>query len=153
MEETVGAYFDDRKDPVNTLTSDEPPSNSIVRVYRFPPDPRELRNTLRFGSLMPESAARPRKRPHATLVQSSRNHVHAVASIEECDDQLPNSYFKVPNKRQRTNEASRSDQPMLSQGYGKEGIHIDLQTGGTQGSIHQVYDSQDSTTGKCMSLL
>lgn len=158
MEETVGAYFDDRKHPDNKSPSDEPPSNSIVRVYRFPPDPRELRNIIRFGSLMPESAARPRKRPNGSLVQNSQSSLHAVASIKECGDELPNKNLSIPNKRQRTNEArlneaTRSVQPMLSQGYGKGGVHISSQTNGTQGSIHQVYDSQGSTAGKGMYFL
>lgn len=156
MEETVGAYFDDRKEPGNKSPSDEPPSNSIVRVYRFPPDPRELRNSVRFGSLMPESTARPRKRPHTNLFETPRNSLHAVASIEVCNDELPNGNFKVPNKRQRINDAlpdgiSVSDQPTLSQGYAKESNDISSQIIGTQGSIHQVHDSQGSTAGKGMS--
>ncbi len=157
MEETVGAYFDDRKDPGNQSPSDEPPFNSIVRVYRFPPDPRELRNSVRFGSLMPESTARPRKRPHTNLFETPRRSLHPVASIEVCDDELPNGNFQVPNKRQRNNEArpngmTGSDRPTLSQGYGKEGNDISSQTIGTQGSIHQVHDSQISTAGKRRSL-
>jgi len=158
IDETVGAYFDDRKDPDSKSTSDEPPSNSIVRVYRLTPDPREFDSTVRFGSVMPESTARPRKRLHATSAQSPQNTLRAVTSIEEHDDALPKRTFTVANKRQKTHEARtsevpRSDRPHLSQGHGEEGIHIASQTAGTQGSIHQVYDSQGSSAKKSTCLL
>lgn len=147
MIETVGAYFDDRKDFGDKLATNEVPPTSIVQVFRYPPDPSEHMNHQRFGSLMPESTARPRKRPLAVFTQDSPNSPRAAASIEERDDELPHGTFAAANKRQRTYDGRvygsfNPDQPGVSREDQQEGTRILSQTSGTQGSIHQVFDSQ-----------
>lgn len=53
--ETVGNIFDDRTGGA------ELNATSIVHVVRFPPDREESRNPQSFGSITPESFARPQK--------------------------------------------------------------------------------------------
>ena len=55
LADTVGDVFDDRAPNGESRTS-------IVRVAYSPLDGRRLRTATRYGSLMPESSARPRKR-------------------------------------------------------------------------------------------
>lgn len=157
MEETVGAYFDDRRDPDNKSLSTEPPSNSIVRVYRYPPDPEELRSTIRYGSLLPESTARPRKRPHANSFQLPRDSLLAVASVEDRDSNLTNKARALPSKRQRTqeaqlNEAFSSGQTDPPQRHIDGSVRVTPRPAGTQSSGHRVCDSQDTAAGKRKSL-
>lgn len=153
MGETVGAYFDDRRDPDNKSPSTEPPSNSIVRVYRYPPDPEELMSSVRYGSLMPESTARPRKRPHADSSRTTQDSLLAVASVEDRDDNLPNKARAVPSKRQRTQEAQTNQVFGLGrmnppQRHRDGSIRVTPRPVGAQSSSHQVCDSQGSAAGK-----
>ena len=133
MDDKVGDFFDDRG------TSKEVPITSIVLIRRFAPDPTELQNLQdirRYGSLMPESAARPRKRPLPDALQDR----HGSSGILRAG--LPNR----PEKRQRiqdTERISNPDRPILSREDAVGGYHIS-QASGTEGSVHQVIDSQRS---------
>lgn len=154
MEETVDAYFDDRKDPDSKISFNGPPPLSIVQVHRFPPDPNEIRNIIRYGSLMPESTARPRKRQLTNPAHTVCNGPRAAASIEGRDDELANRTSVAPNKRRRIQEERTTEVSSLRRPNPLEGNHernVASQMSGTQGSIHQVSDSQSSPAKKGMS--
>ena len=150
MEDTVGAIFDDRTDFPERLSSNEVLATSIVQVHRYPPNPGELPRFQRLGSLMPESSARPKKRPYAASQQSPTDDQRTLSSIERPYDVRSNGISAAPNKRQRTREphAYGSDWRMNPGEDLAEGNHPTSQTVGTQGSVHQVYDSQEPATQK-----
>ncbi len=139
MYDRVGEYFDDRSTD-DQSKDDGVPKTSIALLRRHPPDPAELQNVRRFGSLMPESAAIPRKRPLTIAQQVHRN------GFEGWDPEQPNGV----RKRQKTQQACHDDgldihqdEPMISR---EEivGVCRSSQKSGTQGSVHQVIDSQRS---------
>lgn len=152
MEDTVGAIFDDRADFPDKMSSIEILPTSIVQVYRYPPEPQELANIPRYGSLMPESSARPRKRPLTIPAQISRTNDRAIATIEGLDDMQQEENFLEPNKRQRTLEV-HGDRPygLCGKYQSGEALEAGLNRApqgpgrpGRPGSIHQVDDSQKS---------
>lgn len=97
LTDTVGDVFDDRSSSGDILTS-------ICKVIRYPPSPAELHNPNRFTSLLPESAARPQKRPPPPQF---RDAPRLLPSIEESIDQGRQSALTQPNKRRKvTREAS-----------------------------------------------
>lgn len=155
MRKTVEAYFDDRNDTDNKIPLGEVPPTSIVQVHRYPPHPSEIPNVQRFGSLLPESAARPRKRPLTISSQGPPDSLRAAASIEGGDDMHPSGNFTSSSKRQRTHDAFTIGAPYFEnaaisrEGQTDERPHTS-QMSGTQGSIHQVYDSQLSHANKRM---
>ena len=139
MYDRIGEYFDDRSTD-DQSKDDGVPKNSIALLHRHPPDPAELQNVRRFGSLMPESAAVPRKRP-LTLAQQ----VHQYGS-EGWDPEQPNG----TRKRQKTQQACHNegldihrDEPIESREE-VVGVCRSSQMSGTQRSVHQVIDSQRS---------
>ena len=153
MADTVGAIFDDRAEYPDRLTSQEVLPTSVVQVYRYPPDPTELLSVQRFGSLMPESSARPRKRPLAGSTQDPPNGQYAMASVEGPDAARADGTFRASSKRQRTREASviRSSGLDGRVAVGEdqvEELSQASQTIQTQGSIHQIADSQKSPKRK-----
>ena len=151
MEDTVGAIFDDRADFPDKLTSQQVLPTSIVQVYRYPPDPAEVRNIQRYGSLMPESSARPAKRPIADLDRVPQNSQFTIDSIEGVDDGNSQATFVAPNKRQRTHEPHKSnlhDLLRLSQMREQQGESLQSQKVRNEGPLYQVEDSQKSPTGK-----
>lgn len=100
LTDTIGDVFDDRSSNGDILTS-------ICKVIRYPPNPAELHNPTRFASLLPESSARPQKRPPPPLF---RDAPRFLPSIEETTDQDRQSAFAQPNKRRKiTREASTRD--------------------------------------------
>ena len=139
MYDRIGEYFDDRSTD-DQSKDDGVPKTSIALIHRHPPDPAELHNVRRFGSLMPESAAIPRKRPLTIAQQVHQN------GIEGWDPAPRNSM----RKRQKTQEACQNedlnihqDEPMWSREE-VAGLCRSSQMSGTQGSVHQVIDSQKS---------
>lgn len=139
MYDRIGEYFDDRSTD-DQSKDDGVPKTSIALLHRHPPDPAELHDVRRFGSLMPESAAIPRKRPLTIPQQVHRN------GFDGWGPEQPNSM----RKRQKTQQphdneglVSHQDEPILSR---EEvlGASRSSQTWGTQGSVHQVIDSQRS---------
>ena len=139
MYDRIGEYFDDRSTD-DQSKDDGVPKTSIALLHRHPPDPAELQNVRRFGSLMPESAAIPRKRP-LTITQ----HVHHNG-FEIWDPEQPNGM----RKRQKTQQACQNeglnihqDEPIVSREEGG-GLCRSSQMSCTQGSVHQVIDSQRS---------
>ena len=125
-ERVVGDFFDDR--------ANGNIRNSILEVHTYPPKQDQLDILQRFSSLAPASSVRPRKRPLELPSQSDpsqsqfsqRTH-RQVPSVEGWDAEAITSVEGT--KRQRTQELSGRPFPSS-------------QTSGTQGSIHQVLDSQ-----------
>ena len=141
MYDRIGEYFDDRSTD-DQSKDDGVPKTSIALLHRHPPDPAELHDVPRFGSLMPESAAIPRKRLLTITQQVHQN------GFDGWGPEQPNSM----RKRQKTQQAydnegliAHQDEPILSREEGV-GISRSSQTWGTQGSVHQVIDSQRSPT-------
>ena len=139
MYDRIGEYFDDRSTD-DQSKDDGVPKTSIALLHRHPPDPAELQNVRRFGSLMPESAAIPRKRPLIIAQQVHQN------GFEGWGPEQPNSM----RKRQKTQQAGQNeslnihqDEPIVSR-EGVVGVCRSSQMSGTQGSVHQVIDSQRS---------
>ncbi|KAL6716230.1 hypothetical protein ACLMJK_005796 [Lecanora helva] len=149
-EDCVGSIFDDRADFPDRLSSDEVLATSIVRVHRYPPETEDLRNAHRFGSLMPESFARPRKRPPVEATQAAPTEGKVFTSVEGGSDEQG---FANPNKRQRVHESFVHESPHSVHGHRPEIVVSDRSYQGsdllgTQGSIHQVCDSQESYARK-----
>lgn len=111
--ETVGDIFDDRTGGV------ELNSTSIVRVVRFPPNRGELNDPQRFGSIMPESIARPQKRLLSNTQSTVRSKLGEMAIPEDLGlSEMDNSYDRAV-KRQRLEVATASrrfdpDRPIRS---------------------------------------
>lgn len=146
MYDRIGEYFDDRSTD-DQSKNDGVPKTSIALLHRHPPDPAELHDVRRFGSLMPESAAIPRKRPLTITQPVHRN------GFDGLGPEQPNSM----RKRQKTQQMYDSDgliihqdEPILSREE-VVGVSRSSQTWGTQGSVHQVIDSQRSPTLDSMS--
>lgn len=144
----VGDLFDDRGTDGNIR-------NSILEVHRYPPTPDQLENLQRFASLAPTSSARPHKRPlelpsQSYQLQNLRNIHREMPSIEEWGgDAEANRPFGTANKRQRISESRPHrtfdiHQQSRVREEEREGLYHSSQTSGTQGSIHQVLDSQKS---------
>jgi len=142
LEDTVGDTFDDRDANGNNRLS-------TVKVLRYPPTAEELNNPQRFSSLLPESSARPKKRPITSHSSNARDRLQHLTSIEDWGT----GRLDGANKRQKTQDSLIEgildpDQPIPShEGQGVEGHHSS-QPSGTQGSVHQVYDSQRSPPRK-----
>ena len=133
LTDTVGDVFDDRSSSGDILTS-------ICKVVRYPPNPAELSNQTRFTSLLPESSARPQKRPPPPLF---RDAPRLLPSIEETTDQGRQSAFTQPNKRRKvTREASTRDGNTRAAPLSQEQLQGSQSQG--QGSERQVLDSQAS---------
>lgn len=144
----VGDLFDDRGTDGNIR-------NSILEVHRYPPMPDQLETLQRFASLAPTSSARPQKRPlelpsQPYSSQNLRNIHREMPSIEVWDgDAEANRPFGTANKRQRTSDSRLErtfdgHQQSRMREEEREGLYHSSQTSGTQGSIHQVLDSQKS---------
>ena len=150
QDRVVGDFFDDRGADGNIR-------NSILEVHRYPPAPDELDILQRFSSLAPTSSVRPRKRPLELPSQSypsqpSQRMHRELPSIEGWDaEAIP--AFDTGTKRQRTHKSKlkgtlpRHPESALQQEHSARPFHSS-QTSGTQGSVHQVLDSQKSSGEK-----
>ena len=105
---TVGDIFDDKGNGSDASTS-------IVKVVPFAPDVQDLSRHQRFGSILPESSARPQKR-------SFGNHDHAIArgfgDLADLGSWAAEQH-QGTNKRQRihetkVNECLDPDRPVRS---------------------------------------
>ena len=133
LTDTVGDVFDDRSSSGDILTS-------ICKVIRYPPSPAELHNPNRFTSLLPESSARPQKRPPPPLFRDAQR---LLPSIEETSNQGRQSAFTQPNKRRKvTREDSTRDGYTRAVASSQEQLR-ENQTQ-RQRSERQVLDSQTS---------
>lgn len=133
LTDTVGDVFDDRSSSGDILTS-------ICKVIRYPPSPAELHNPNRFTSLLPESAARPQKRPPPPLF---RDAPRLLPSVEDTTDQGRQSAFAQSNKRRKvTREASTRDGNTRAIPLSQEQLHETQSQ--RQRSERQVLDSQAS---------
>lgn len=111
--ETVGDIFDDRTGGV------ELNSTSIVRVVRFPPNRGELNDPQRFGSIMPESIARPQKRLLSNTQPTVRSKLGEMAIPEDLElSEMDNSYDRAvkrqrfdPDRPIRSRERDRGETP------------------------------------------
>ena len=111
--ETVGDIFDDRTGGA------ELNATSIVRVVRFPPDREELNNPQRFGSIMPESFARPQKRLFSNTQPAIWSNCREVALPEDSEAGQASDGYGREVKRQRLQDATTSrsfdpDRPVRS---------------------------------------
>ena len=150
QDRVVGDFFDDRGADGNIR-------NSILEVHTYPPTPDQLDILQRFSSLAPTSSVRPRKRPLELPSQSypsqpSQRMHGEIPSIEESDSEAIIS-CETGTKRQRTREsrlnrtfAGNPESAMRQEQNG--GPFHSSQTSGTQGSVHQVLDSQRSSGKK-----
>lgn len=100
--ETVGDIFDDRTGGV------ELNATSIVHVVRLPPNREELNNPQRFGSIMPESLARPQKRVFNNTQPTVRSNLREMAIPEDLEpSEIDDSYGRAV-KKQRLEDAAAS---------------------------------------------
>lgn len=147
MNDKVGDLFDDRKIGPNGQVNE----TSIVKVFRYPPDPRDIRNPQRFASLMPESTARPLKRVLSTFAQNPRVEYGHIGVYEGW--RQPDEAFGTASKRQRVHDGPYNpDQPIISREEREGGVYYSSQPSGTQESRGQVYNSQRSPAKKCTSI-
>ena len=119
LSDKIVDIFDDRAASGDNLTS-------ICKVLRYPPDQEELFNRNRFASLLPESAARPQKRPPPPLFHESERPLPSV-ELESYPD-----HREV--KRRRISASQSSQSPARPGG--------NAQRESSQSSIVQVADSQ-----------
>ena len=141
MRKTVEAYFDDRNDLSHALPPGEVPPTSIVQVHCYPTDTPQIQ---RYGSLMPESAARPRKRPLTLVNAQPPIEARAIASTEQRDDA---ERFDSPSKRRKGHQTLPEGRPTIQGSDRRDSPDIrehnqQSQASGSQASIHQVKDSQ-----------
>lgn len=151
----VGDLFDDRGADGNIR-------NSILEVHTYPPIPDGLETLQRFSSLAPTSSAKPRKRPlelptQPYFSQNSRNIYRVRPSIEEGDAETSRP-IGTASKRQRIQESEPNRTFDAHQPFGMReeqggGPYHSSQMTGTQESIHQVLDSQNSPGKKRTSWL
>ena len=141
LTDRVGDVFDDRAPSGESRTS-------IVRVACYPPHPQGLRTAARFGSLMPESSARPKKRPMENSAPESTLHsLPPLPTIESWGSQKSSVTLKGANKRQKTQASwNRADEP------DQEDAQLLLQNTRAEGSV-QVSGSQEQPKRKCKSTL
>ena len=133
LTDTVGDVFDDRSSSGDILTS-------ICKVVRYPPNPAEISNPTRFTSLLPESSARPQKRPPPPLF---RDAPRLLPSVEDTTDQGRQSAFAQPNKRRKvTREASTTDVDTRAVPLSQEQLHENQSQ--RRPTERQVLDSQTS---------
>ncbi|KAL9099072.1 MAG: hypothetical protein Q9163_005374 [Psora crenata] len=140
LTDTVGDLFDDRSSSGEIHTS-------ICKVLRYPPDPIELNNPHRYESLLPESTARPQKRLQPPPVPLFQNPQRALPSIEERDIEDRNGDQQTANKRRKIHDGRlinhhARDWALRPSQYREQGLVDSSQPTGTQGSEHQVEDSQ-----------
>ncbi|KAL9637195.1 MAG: hypothetical protein Q9164_002339 [Protoblastenia rupestris] len=146
LTDTVGDVFDDRSSSGDILTS-------ICKVLRYPPDPAESLNPQRYSSLLPESSARPRKRPFVLPISTFQSAQRPLPSIENWDTEDRSRAQGSAIKRQRINDArtpnhhAKIEICSASQLQG-HGLSDSLQLAATQSSEHQVEDSQRSPQNK-----
>ena len=148
MDDTVGAHFDDRTDFPERLSSSEVLPTSVVQIYRYPPDPREVTNIRRYGSLMPESTAIPRKRALEVSTPGNASSSRVTASIEDRVGAQPNGMYAVPNKRQRIHDWRLDRECSAGQQLHSQADEAERLQPTSQHSVHQVYDSQGSPARK-----
>ena len=148
LTDTVGDVFDDRSSSGDILTS-------ICKVLRYPPQAAELYHSHRYASLLPESSARPQKRTLPPPVPIFESVQRPLRSVEMWDGDDGLSSQESANKRRKTHDVRALDDHMQaralppSQLIGKAILDLS-QSAGTQGSEHQVEDSQRSPQRKSM---
>lgn len=119
LSDKISDIFDDRAASGENLTS-------ICKVLRYPPDEAELINRNRFASLLPESAARPQKRPPPPLFHETER---PLPSVEH-----DNAFETREAKRRRVESPQALRSPVTMSG------EIDPES--SQTSVIQVIDSQ-----------
>lgn len=128
-------------------------SDRTVKVVQLPPGPYELRNTERYGSILPDSSARPRKRLLGQSLpgprSSQRDATNDGVWESEPLDSSERSY-KRQKMQPRAFDDFDSDRPIRSR-ENDEGLNISSQASARRGSpVHQVDDSQRSPRTKRM---
>ena len=146
LTDRVGDIFNDRSSSGDIHTS-------ICKVVRYPPEPAELYNPQRFASLLPESTARPQKRPPPPP-PLFRDAQKPLPTIENRG--LENGELTVghANKRRKTSGArtpSHSREMLPPGQMNSRGISI-ARRSHTQISEPQVADSQASSKGRSVFL-
>ena len=142
MTDSVGDVFDDRAPSGESRTS-------IVRVASYPPITHGSRNGVRFGSLMPESSARPLKRSMEVLPSDSMSqHYPLFPSIEDWDSQQSSITLGRTSKRQKIEAPRRLDDADDSD---PGNPRVVAETPRAQGSV-QVLSSQQTPRQKCKSI-
>ena len=138
----MGEIFDDRSGGA------ELNATSIVHVFRYPPEPQDLNNPTRFGSIMPESFAKPQKRLFSSTHATVRSNLREMAIPEDLGaSQFDDGYGRTL-KRQRLQDTATSgrfdpDRPVLSRERDHEGTPRRRLSPFRQYSpIHIIEDSQ-----------
>ena len=125
------------------------------KVVQLPPTPEELRNFQRYGSILPESTARPRKRLLDQPLPSSSKSLRSAA-YDSAQESEPSESNGRPYKIQKTHNSrlygkNDFDRPIRSREGFDGGLYISSQSSGRNGSpINQVADSQRSPRNKRM---
>ena len=135
----MGDVFDDRAPSGESRTS-------IVKVARYPPDPLEQQKfPVRFGSLLPESTARPRKRKLGPSLLSQAAVSGALLSVESVvppsspvASEGPEQGRRLPSRReeQRNEDAESIRDDDIDQ------VFQDLDMDMVVDSVPQVQNSQ-----------
>lgn len=146
--ETVGDIFDDRTGGA------ELNATSIVRVVRFPPDREELNNPQRFGSIMPESFARPQKRLFSNTQPTVGSNLKEMAIPENLEARKMVDSYGRAIKRQRLQDATAStrfdpDRPVHSRERDLGETPQRRPSSIRQASISQLEDSQQPHALRC----
>ncbi|KAL9128778.1 MAG: hypothetical protein Q9217_002607 [Psora testacea] len=140
LTDTVGDVFDDRSSNGDILTS-------ICKVLRYPPDPSELHNPHRYTSLLPESSARPQKRPLALPAPLFQSAQRPLPGFENWNIDDQNATPGSANKRRKTHDVCPASHHARARMLPPtqlldQGLLSSSQRTGTQGSEYQVEDSQ-----------
>ncbi len=127
-------------------------SDRTVKVVQSPPNPYEQYNSYRYGSILPESSARPRKRLLDQFLPGSRSSPRDVA-YDGGWESAPFNSNETSNKRQKTHARQfnemNADRVIRSREGFDEGLYISSQSSVRRGSpVHQVDDSQRSPRNK-----
>ena len=144
--DTVGALFRDRG-------TGAPVSEWTVKVVRLPQDPTEMRKPQRYGSILPQSSARPQKRHIINAPLGVHSSLFGAPYGGQRDIDLYGVNERL-SKRQKLHESSQLDQsdpdrPIRSREDYNQGLLVSSQSSRRQGSpVHQVDDSQRSPKNK-----
>lgn len=128
-------------------------SDRTVKVVQSPPDPNELHNPQRYGSILPESSARPRKRLLGLFLSAPRNSLHDTAYTGNREAGTFEGNGRS-HKRQKAHDSRLysghdSDRPIHSREGFEDGLYTSSQSSGRHASpVHQVPDSQRSPKKK-----
>ena len=128
-------------------------SDRTVKVVQSPPDPNELHNPQRYGSILPESSARPRKRLLGHSLSAPCNNLHETTYTGAREAGTFEGNGRL-NKRQKTHDSRLyggidSDSLLVSREGVEESLYVSSQSSGRHASpVQQVLDSQRSPRQK-----